>query len=206
MSIEHEAKFTLDDRPGMEHLLRGLGRLSTPWHFESNTVYDRAGELASSGRLLRLRQALTCTLTFKEPAPGPGTDGVKSRTERETRINDPQAMDAILRGLGYAPQLRYEKFRAVWQLAQGLIYLDILPFGDFLEIEALPQHISSIARHIGLDPGSAMDKSYHALHQSWRRQSGLDACDDFVFDQAQHHLLTIRLGLLPRPQGEINAH
>jgi len=203
VSIEHEAKFGLDDCLDMEQRLRGLARLRTPWHFESNTVYDRAGELAASGRLLRLRRALTCTLTFKEPVPGPGTFGVKSRLERETQIEDPQAMDAILRGLGYTPQLRYEKFRAVWELPQGLIYLDILPFGDFLEIEAIPEQISSIARHIGLDPGSAMDKSYHALHQSWRRQNGLDACEDFVFDEARHQRLTILLGC--QAQGETNA-
>jgi adenylate cyclase, class 2 len=203
VSIEHEAKFILDHRPGMEHLLRSLGRLRTPWHFESNTIYDHGGELASSGRLLRLRRALTSTLTFKEPAPGPGTDGIKSRTELETRLYDPQAMDAILQGLGYAPQLRYEKFRSVWELPQGLVCLDILPFGDFLEIEALPEQIGAIARHLGLDPGSASDKSYHALHQSWRRRSGLPACDDFVFDESRRLQLTMLLGC--KAQGEANA-
>jgi len=194
VSIEHEAKFRLDDCPAMEQRLRDAGRLCTPWHFESNTVYDRAGELAASGRLLRLRRALTCTLTFKELAPGQVTEGVKSRVERETRIDDPQAMDAILRGLGYAPRLRYEKFRAVWQLPHGLIFLDILPFGDFLEIEAPVEHIGPLARLLGLDPGSAMDESYHALHQSWRRQKGLDACEDFVFEETRRQRLTTLLG------------
>lgn len=203
MGLEHEAKFSLDDRPAMEHLLQNAARLRAPWHFESNTVYDRDGELAASGRLLRLRQALTSTLTFKESAPGPETRGVKSRVEHETRIDDPLAMDLTLRGLGYAPRLRYEKFRCVWELPQGLVYLDILPFGDFLEIEALPDQIASIARGIGLDPACAMDKSYHDLHRSWREQNGLCACEDFVFDPARRRQLTILLGA--QPQGDLNA-
>jgi adenylate cyclase class 2 len=203
--IEHEAKFMLGDCRDMESRLRSLGRLCTPWHFESNTVYDRDGELAASGRLLRLRRALTCTLTFKEPAPGQKKDGIKSRIERETTVQDPHAMDAILRALGYAPRLRYEKFRAVWELPQSHVFLDILPFGHFLEIEAEPQSISDIAQAIGLDPDSAMDKSYHSLHRSWRRRQGLAPLEDFVFDEAQHHLLTTRLGILPRPQGDIYA-
>ena len=100
MSIEHEAKFRLRECLDMETRLRASGRLRTPWHFESNTVYDREGELARSGRLLRLRRALTSTLTFKEPAPGAKTVGVKSRIERECRVDDPGNMDAILLGLG----------------------------------------------------------------------------------------------------------
>lgn len=201
--MEHEAKFPLPDRPGLERLLHGLGRLRTPWHFESNTVYDRCGELAEGHRLLRLRRALTCTLTFKEPVPGSGGNGVKSRREHETQIDDPLAMDAILRGLGYAPRLRYEKFRSVWELPRGLICLDILPFGEFLEIEALPERIGPVARSLGLDPGAAMGESYHVLHRSWRRENGLDACEDFVFDAAARRQLTILLGC--EPQGDTNA-
>lgn len=205
VSVEHEAKFRLHDCLETQTRLKSLGRLRSPWHFESNTVYDRGDELASSGRLLRLRRALTSTLTFKEPLPGPTTRGVKSRIERESRIEDPRAMDAILRGLGYAPRLRYEKFRAVWELPRGLVFLDILPFGHFLEIEADPEDITPIATDLGLDPAAAMDASYHGLHQSWRRQNGLDASADFVFDEAARHQLTTLLGCDARPQGVDHA-
>lgn len=205
MSIEHEAKFRLRECLDMEARLRNAGRLRTPWHFESNTVYDRDGELAHSGRLLRLRRALTATLTFKEPAPGPKTAGVKSRIERECRVDDPGNMDAILLGLGYAHRLRYEKFRAEWELDGGLICLDILPFGHFLEIEAGPEAIGSLAQELGLDPGTAMDGSYHALHQKWRAENGLAPMDDFVFSESEHKRLTILLGCKARLQGDFDA-
>jgi len=205
MSIEHEAKFRLRDCPAMEPRLRDLGRLLVPWHFESNTVYDRRGELAESDRLLRLRRALTSTLTFKEPAPGPKTAGVKSRIERECMVDDPQSMDAILRGLGYNPRLRYEKFRAVWELHGGKVYLDILPFGHFLEIEARPASIPDVARKLGLDPETALDVSYHALHQDWRTGNGLEPMEDFVFSESENKRLTTLLGCDAPLQGEIDA-
>jgi adenylate cyclase class 2 len=114
-------------------------------------------------------------------------------------------MDAILRGLGYAPRLCYEKFRCEWDLPQGLLFLDILPFGHFLEIESSPEAIVPIARGLDLDPRTALDKSYHSLHQSWRRLNGLDASEDFVFDEGERQRLTISLGLSARPAGENNA-
>lgn len=205
VGIEHEAKFRLDDCLEIAARLENLARLRTPWHFESNTVYDRGEELAATGRLLRLRRALTSTLTFKEPLPGPKTGGVKSRVERETRVEDHLAMDAILRGLGYAPQLRYEKFRAVWELPRGLVCLDILPFGHFLEIEARPEDIPDMAMNLGLSPAAAMDESYHDLHQSWRRQNGLDASRDFVFDDDVRRHLSTRLGCHAQIQGVAHA-
>ncbi len=205
MSIEHEAKFRLCHCPAMEPRLRNLGRLLAPWHFESNTVYDRGGELAESGRLLRLRRALTSTLTFKEPAAGPKTAGVKSRIERECAVDDPLSMDAILRGLGYTPRLRYEKFRAVWELPGGKVFLDILPFGHFLEIEARPASIPDVARELGLDPETALDVSYHDLHQDWRAENGLAPMEDFVFSECENKRLTILLGCDALLQGDTDA-
>ena len=81
MGIEHEAKFSLTDCLELKPRLCALGRLRTPWHFESNTVYDRDGELFASGRLLRLRRALVSTLTLKEPLPD-CAPGVKSASPR----------------------------------------------------------------------------------------------------------------------------
>lgn len=205
MSIEHEAKFRLRDGLDLEARLRDQGRLRTPWHFESNIVFDRDGELAGSGRLLRLRQARTATLTFKAPCPGPLTAGIKSRIEHECTLDDPLAMEAILLGLGYAPRLRYEKFRTEWELPGGLVCLDILPFGHFLEIEADPQSIDSLARTLGLDPLCAMDASYHLLHAQWRAQNGLDPMDSFVFNASEHKRLTILLGCTAQVHGDLHA-
>jgi adenylate cyclase class 2 len=202
VSIEHEAKFPLADLPALETRLRTLGSLRTRWHFESNTVYDRDGELASSDRLLRLRRALVSTLTFKEPVTASETPGVKSRRERECRVEDPDGMDLILRGLGFSPRLTYEKFRAVWTVGEGTVFLDILPFGHFAEIEAPAASIPELARSLGLDPAAALDASYHALHRDWRRANGLPPQENFVFEAPERRRLTIKLGCEAPAQGE----
>ena len=200
MGVEHEAKFPLTDCPAFEARLRAAGSLRTPWHFESNTVYDRDGELFATGRLLRLRRALVATLTLKEPLPG-AAKGVKSRLEHESRVEDPAQTDLILRGLGYAPRLVYEKFRAVWDVPGGTVFLDILPFGHFAEIEAPAEAIGDLALRLGLDPAAALAASYHALHRQWRRDRNLPPRDDFVFETSERQRLTMQLGLA-RPQGE----
>jgi adenylate cyclase class 2 len=201
MAVEHEAKFRLNDCRSLEERLRTAGRLRTPWHFETNTVYDRGEELFASGRLLRLRRALVSTLTFKETLNNAGA-GVKSRLEHETRVDDPAQADLILRGLGYAPRLVYEKFRSVWDVDGGAFFLDILPFGHFAEIEAPAASIPELARRFALDPAAAISASYHALHREWRRANGLPPRDDFVFESADRRRLTISLGCETRPQGE----
>jgi adenylate cyclase class 2 len=202
VSIEHEAKFPLDDRAALEARLRQAGRLRTPWHFESNTVYDRDGELGRTRRLLRLRRAMGATLTFKEPAPGPAQGGVKSRLERECRVDRPESMDAILRGLGFAPRLKYEKFRSVWDFEGASLFLDIVPFGHFLEIEAAPEAIPALARSLGLDPAAAIGASYHALHRAWRAARGLGPAEDFTFEPAERQRLAKLLGCEARISGD----
>lgn len=201
MGIEHEAKFPLTDCLVLESRLKGAAKALAPWHFESNTVYDRGGELAASGRLLRLRRALENTLTYKEPA-GSSVPGVKSRIERESRVLDPEGMDLILRGLGFLPRLVYEKFRAVWAVDGGTVYLDILPFGHFAEIEAPAEAIADIAARLGLPPADALSVSYHQLNRQWRTSAGLPASDDFVFNPAERQRLNAALGCDARPQGE----
>ncbi|KAF5050232.1 hypothetical protein DSECCO2_431610 [anaerobic digester metagenome] len=202
MTIEHEAKFPLAGCQIFEEQLHALGSLRTPWHFESNTVYDRGGELASTGRLLRLRCALVTTLTFKEPAAGPDAPGVKSRLERECRVDDPGSMDLILRGLGYTASLTYEKFRSVWEVAGTAVCLDILPFGHFAEIEGAPEAIPELAGRLGLDMAAALAVSYHRLHREWRSAQGLPPAESFVFEPAERERLNTLLGCEARTGGD----
>lgn len=194
--MEHEAKFLLKDCRSLEPVLAIRGRLRHPWHFEANTVYDRAGELRGSGRLLRLRHGIGHILTFKEPAVS--RDGIKSRVETECSLDRPENMARILTGLGYSPTLRYEKFRSVWALDHGLVFLDILPFGHCVEIEADPDLIPVLAADIGLDPAAALSANYHELHCAWRQEHGLPPSDDFVFTDEERNRLTTRLGCTAR--------
>lgn len=201
MPLEHETKFPLTDCLAVARRLAEQARPVLPWHFESNVVHDRGGELARAGRLLRLRQALHATLTLKEPASSIAP-GVKSRLEHESRVDNPAAVDAMLRALGLIPVARYEKFRSVWDAGRGLLCLDILPFGHFLEIEADPGAIPGLLRGLGLDPAEASGHSYHELHRQWRDRMGLPPDPDFVFDPAQRHRLATLLGCAARTPGE----
>lgn len=186
--IEHESKFAVPDCLPFASRLKSLGRRQTPWHFEANVVYDQAGSLAGSHRMLRLRRGMRSVLTFKEPAPETA-QGVKSRQETECRIADPTNMDHILRALGYLPVLRYEKFRTIWELGRDEICLDILPFGHFLEIEAHAASIPVLAEKIGLDPVTAQSATYHDLHQLWLQKNSLPPQVDFVFSEAEKERL-----------------
>lgn len=185
MSTEQESKFRLADCLALAPRLAAMGRMRRPWHFETNTVYDRDGELFGARKLLRLRQADGAILTFKEPLTDPAPAGIKTMHELECPVASFAQMELILRGLGYAPRLRYEKFRAVWDLGPARAFLDILPFGHFLEIEGTPEGIAASAQALGLDPTQALSANYHALHQAWRAANALPPLDDILFTEPE---------------------
>lgn len=194
MSTEQESKFRLADCLALAPLLATLGQTRRPWHFEANTVYDRDGELSGARKLLRLRQADGAVLTFKEPLAGSATPGVKAMREVECPVASFAQMDLILRGLSYAPRLRYEKFRAVWDRGAARVFLDILPFGHFLEIEGSPKVIADTAQTLGLDPAQALSATYHTLHQQWRTANNLPPLDDILFTEPEKTRLANLLG------------
>src|SRR5260370_41429093 len=103
MLREIEIKFRVSDLRTLARTLRSAGfRLVTPRTHEMNTLYDLPGEvLRARGQLLRLRKyGSKWTLTHKSG----GKKGRHSnRVELETGVADGKKMDAILRGLGYAP-------------------------------------------------------------------------------------------------------
>ena len=59
-------------------------------------------------------------------------------------------MDAILRGLGYSPSFRYEKFRAEWAGGKGQVVVDETPIGNFCEIEGPSRWIDATAKKLGV--------------------------------------------------------
>lgn len=173
-SLETEMKLRIPSVAALHPLLASLGfTLAQAEAEEVSLLWDRAGELHAKNSALRLRRyAGKATLTFKGPrVPDPQ---FKIRPEHETEIADPEAMEALLRGLGYAPVMRMVKRRALWVREELVACLDHTPFGDFLELEGEPQAIKLAVQGLCLDASRIEPRSYPTLF----REAGLGACPD----------------------------
>ena len=168
---EIEIKFLVPDLNALENKLRKLGfRCKTPSTHEINTLYDLPGQkLRRKGELLRLRRyGDTWKLTHKAK----GKSGRhKSRAELETAVADGNAMDALLRALGFSPSFVYEKFRSEWSDGPGHVVLDHTPIGDIAEIEGKSRWIDRTARALGIASTDYITKSYAELFFDWKRKT-----------------------------------
>ncbi|MDQ2856472.1 MAG: class IV adenylate cyclase [Acidobacteriota bacterium] len=163
MPIEVEKKYRLTKKQ-RDELMRRLPVIGATAHgeeFEENTLYG--GETLELGRcVLRLRRVGDhAVLTYKERFPS--TASIKRQREDETRVDDPDAMDAILEALGFAPALVYEKRRTTWLLGEAEIVIDELPFGLFMEIEASEPEIKKIERKLAIKGLRAEHATYPQL-------------------------------------------
>lgn len=180
--IESELKIPVDD---LDEIRRRLVtaeavRLNAA-ELEVNILFDTAGgRLATSGQVLRVRRAgERRVLTFKGPARYDGA--VKQRREIELEISSSERISELLHALGFAPAMRYEKYRESWLLGEVRVELDHTPMGDFVELEGPADSLAACARGLGLDPGLAETKSYISLWRDHRRRNpGLGR--DMVFD------------------------
>jgi adenylate cyclase class 2 len=161
---ETEVKLRLESPDAARERLRGLGAvLVRERHFEENVLFDdAAGSLRLGGTVLRLRQTPHGgVLTFKGPREVEA--GIKSREERETAVDDPEQVRAILRNLGYKPVFRYQKYRESWSYRGQEIEVDETPIGAFLEIEGDAEGIAVVARELGYSPADYVAESYVGL-------------------------------------------
>jgi len=184
VTSERELKLPVEDRVALRRCLRERGAdLVHEESFENNLVWDRGGELAAAGRLLRLRiDGQGARLTWKGPASFEG--GLKIRTEHETFVGDVDEMAAILESLGYELVRRYEKYREEWQLDEVIIAVDRTPIGDFVEFEG--KGAVDVATGCGFDPAGALRASYLALYEEHRRRHA-GASRDMVFPAEREH-------------------
>ena len=166
---EVEIKFHIHDMRALAGALKraGFKRISRSSH-EMNSLYDLPGhKLRKRGELLRLRKyGETWVLTHKAK----GKSGRhKVRVELETRVENGDQMDAILRALGFAPRFRYEKYRAEWSDGTGHVVLDETPIGSFGEIEGPSRWIDRTARALGITPAHYITQTYSELFFTWKR-------------------------------------
>jgi adenylate cyclase class 2 len=177
MPNEIEIKFRAENLPALTRALKqaGFKQITRSTH-ELNTLYDLAGQkLRKRGELLRLRKyGETWVLTHKSKGK---TGRHKVRLELETRAENGQQMDAILRTLGYAPTFRYEKYRAEWSDGKGHVVLDETPIGSFGEIEGPSRWIDRTAKAFAITPSQYVTQTYAELFFEWKHTSGSKATE-----------------------------
>ncbi|MCY4062347.1 MAG: class IV adenylate cyclase [Chloroflexi bacterium] len=174
---EVEVKLHTPDLEAVKRALEAAGAtLDKPRVFERNVRYDSAdGSLTAAGIVLRLRQDEAVKLTYKADASV--ERGIVSRFEAEVEVSDLEMMDVILRRLGYAVALVYQKFRTTYTLDGAEIVLDELPFGSFTEIESDAATIERVAGRLGLAGARRMTGSYVDIFADVKARLGLDVRD-----------------------------
>ena len=158
LEIEKKYRLTKRQRDRIVRRLREIKARRFNEEFEENTLY-RGGTLDFGQRALRLRRvAGRAILTFKERFPSSAP--IKHQHEEETRIADPEVLDAILNGLGFEAALVYEKRRARWKVGKAEVAIDELPFGLFMEIEASEPEIARVEELLGAARIRAESQTY----------------------------------------------
>ncbi len=161
--------------------LQQLGaRVVSPRSFEDNILLDvSVGELRARGAMLRLRlYADTATLTYKEPAPGPG--GFKVRREIEMSVPEPGALLQVLESAGFRRMWRYVKYRTILARGEVTVSVDETPVGNFLELEGPAGSIDELARRLGRASADYITATYRGLFERWCAERGLQP-GDMVF-------------------------
>src|ERR1700722_11332538 len=141
MSVEIEAKMKVDDLGVVRDRLKAAGATLVGEYLERNVFFDtedRSLLTADQGLRIRLAQGTgggepVCTITFK----GPRLHGqLKSREETEVTVGNYDDAVTLLKCLGYARVLSFEKRRQSWSLGGCRVELDELPhLGPYVEIE-----------------------------------------------------------------------
>jgi adenylate cyclase class 2 len=174
---ELEVKFYLSHRQEMEARLNKLGRLAARRVHELNLRFDTPGrELATTGRLLRLRQDSRVRVTYK--GSGSEQGGARLRQELEVTVSDFDTTLHLLEALGYEVVLMYEKYRTTYQVENVEAALDEMPTGHFLELEGPnAESIQRVADKLGLSWDRRILDSYTVLFERTRQSLGFEFRD-----------------------------
>jgi adenylate cyclase, class 2 len=163
MSIETEKKYRLT-KEQYEEVLQSLKELNGEFireEFEVNLLYG-GGILEDEKALLRVRKIGDKTiLTYKKQIHN--DLAIKQHIEHETEVANFEAIENIIKALGFQLGMVYEKRRQTWHLQNVEICLDELPFGLFMEIEGKISEIGLIEMLLELEDFEVENDTYPKL-------------------------------------------
>jgi predicted adenylyl cyclase CyaB len=190
---EIEIKIKLEDSEALFKKALELGgeELKDKEGLEHDVMYDDGKGFYDFPKVLRLRTApFGNLLTYKEKNPKSDHKNFLIRTEIETFINDPKAMDEILQKLGFFPYRIKEKYVKKIKLGDFVLEFHKMAFlGDFLEIEGEEIHVDAMLGKLRLSVGLGINRDYSALFYEYCDQNGLSRETPMTFEEEKtHHL------------------
>lgn len=175
--LETEVKFYLPDIDPIRTRMIELGAVFKDRIFETNIRFEDAEKsLIQKKSLLRLRKDKKTTLTFKSEPPIKDNQ-FKILQEFEVEISDFDAMEHILKSLGFKEEQVYEKWRETYVFGDTHLCLDTMPYGNFLEIEGTKESIQQLASKIGLLWEKRILLNYLTIFDILKRQLNLSFYD-----------------------------
>lgn len=175
--IETEVKFYLPEIEPVRNMIIRMSAESTGRIFETNLRFEDADNtLIRRQSLLRLRKDARARLTFKAPSNEPDAE-FKTLKELEVEVSDFSTMRRILEALGYHAEQAYEKWRETFVAQATTLCLDVMPFGNFLEIEGEKTAIKDLAGRLGLLWKKRITANYLAIFESIRQEFELPFTD-----------------------------
>jgi adenylate cyclase, class 2 len=176
--IEKKYRLTPVDRESVIDKLKSAPAVLVSEDVEENIIYA-GGTLDEQRSLLRLRRTQRgAWLTFKSSLDS--VSEIKHRIEEESRVDDPDAVDATLRALGFTVRLVYEKRRMTWTYRAVEIVIDELPFGLYMEIEGAIEAIQEAEKDLGFERLEVEHSSYPQLTRERGQITG--NCTESRFD------------------------
>jgi predicted adenylyl cyclase CyaB len=188
---EIEIKIKIGDPESLFKLAVFLGgeELKEKEGLEHDVMYDDGHGFYDFPKVLRLRTApFGNLLTYKEKNKDSDQDNYLIRTEIETFIKDPVALNLIIEKLGYKQYRVKEKYVRKVKLEGLVVEFHKLPFiGDYIEIEGDKSEIEKILEKLGLNVNQGINKDYSELYYEFCEMNGLDTNTPQTFDEEKKY-------------------
>lgn len=176
---EIETKIKIHDIDDLRKKIILAGGIFLSKEKESDEHFDFSDfRLEKEQKVLRIRNKNI--VTFKQGKKE--HNGKKIANETEFKISDYDAFTLLLFNLGMQPGYYKEKIRETFKLHGCSVTIDILPFGNYLEIEGDEHNINAIAEQLGFKTDQFISDSYPRLHKKYCLENNLPYNKDIRFN------------------------
>jgi predicted adenylyl cyclase CyaB len=189
---EIEIKIKIEDPEKLFQKILDMGgkEVKEDGGFERDIMYDDGKGFFDAHKVLRLRKApYGNLLTYKEKFAKTDHKNLLERVELQTKVSDYEAVDSIIKKIGFVPYRIKEKNAKYVRFIGHAVEFHALPFlGSFIEIEGNEMGIKNVLEKIGLNFNDGINKDYTALFMEFCAQKGILESTPQTFEEEKKYL------------------